>query len=113
MKPAPLPHPPQANKTNPIQANGSMMKFNQVEKTASPQNLVMPIQVPSQHCDLRLFVTHLDASIDEEALLTYFGTYGDIIDIYLREDDFAFITFLRFYNDSPMKSVGNHVINGR
>lgn len=88
-----------------------------VQKTSNPAQTKPPAgaQKPS---NLRIFVGRLDHSCDEKSLRDYFGSYGDVADVYFPKNKsgllrgFAFVTFSRFYGDHPLET-SNHVINGR
>lgn len=84
--------------------NSTVMSFSQALKSKVPK-------IPLTPC-LRLLVARLDKSIDERALQAYFSRFGDIVDIFLREGDFAFVAFSRLFNESPLNQP-KHLINGR
>lgn len=88
-----------------------------IQKNPNPAQAKPPAgaQKPS---NLRIFVGRLDHSSDEKTLKDYFGSYGDVVDVYFPKNKsgllrgFAFVTFSRIYGVHPLET-SNHVINGR
>lgn len=94
---------PTSSHTQPIHSSAKM-NFSQALKSTAPTIPLTPY--------LRLLVARLDLSIDESALQAYFGRFGDIIDIFLREGEYAFVAFSKLFGESPLNQP-KHIINGR
>lgn len=91
------------------------LNVGQVWQPDTSAKTLQPKYALSEH---RIFVGHLESSMDAAALKDYFSQYGEVSDVFFPLDiagnkrGFAFVTFNQLSGAHPMEQ-SKHIINGR
>lgn len=89
-------------------------------KTLTTQNATRKEPTSTHSPDLRIFVKNIRADTSETTLKGYFGQFGVVTDVFIRQSDLvhsgnqckmAYITFASFHRQHPM-SLPVHIIDG-